>query len=235
MQALVDIYFPTDNYVTPSSSLNIKWNTMSSFNNYEIQVANNIDFSSLFLSTIINGNNITVSGLVSNTTYYTRVRGKETGATSEWSPIIKFRRFTPTDLANQQLWLSSDLGITQAGGFISSWTDQSAKANHAVQASAPFMPQFVATEPLLNGKPTVKLDGADDFLQFNEIANSRSIFIVLKHTTGNQSFAALLGHSADLDITSGDGTAFFVDPGFFNAKIAGGEIRINKLPPPANM
>lgn len=228
--AVIDITFPFNNYVSSNTSIKISWNKMSSFNNYELQVSTSSTFSSIFFSTTVSTNNATVNGLL-YATYYTRVRGVESGVRTEWSPTILFKCFSPAS-SSLKLWLASDVGITQSGGDISAWNDQSGNGNNALQAAATSMPKLVNSEVLLNGKPAVKLDGVDDFLQFNPVSDVRSIFLVAKHTTGNQDYPGILGSTlGDFDITSGPGTAFFVDPFGVNAKIANGEIRVNTIAP----
>ena len=96
------------------------------------------------------------------------------------------------DLAHLRLWLRGDKGVTEAGGVVSAWNDQSGNFNNATQSDAARRPVVVANA--INGKPALRFDGVND------------------------SLAA--AHSASLAIT-GDITSFFVvkydDFAFYNA------------------
>ncbi|MFO1497194.1 MAG: Ig-like domain-containing protein [Verrucomicrobiota bacterium] len=73
-----------------------------------------------------------------------------------------------------QLWLKGDAGVvTNAAGAVTSWADQSGKANNATQADETAAPSVSANA--LNGKPAVHFDGDNDYL---DVATSPSIEIV---------------------------------------------------------
>jgi hypothetical protein len=71
----------------------------------------------------------------------------------------------PVPTAGLQLWLRADSGITQSGGAISQWADQSGSGRHAAQALAARQPQLQASA--VNGRPALAFDGVDDFLTFD--------------------------------------------------------------------
>jgi hypothetical protein len=52
-------------------------------------------------------------------------------------------------------------------GFVTTWYDQSGNANNATQGTALSQPQIVSSGSVIlqNGKPCVKFDGTDDFMQ----------------------------------------------------------------------
>jgi hypothetical protein len=83
----------------------------------------------------------------------------------------------PTDLpvtAGLQLWLKADASITVGGGGgVVQWGDQSGNANNAQQLDENLAP--VLTNNAVNGRPALRFDGTDDFL---EIADSVSLSIV---------------------------------------------------------
>jgi hypothetical protein len=61
------------------------------------------------------------------------------------------------------LWLRADTGATtNEAGVVLQWDDQSTNANNAVAATETQGPVFVANS--LNGKPVLRFDGVDDFL-----------------------------------------------------------------------
>lgn len=60
------------------------------------------------------------------------------------------------------LWLDAGVDVTQVGGKVSEWADQSEEGNDATQAVEEKQPTHVANE--LNEKPVVRFDGINDFL-----------------------------------------------------------------------
>ena len=65
-------------------------------------------------------------------------------------------------------------------------------------------PTFIGSG--LNAKPLIRFDGSDDYLQFNEINNLATVFMVVEQQTGNNGF--LLGHEDSFAFHSGAGTAW---------------------------
>lgn len=79
----------------------------------------------------------------------------------------------PTTSANLKLWLKADAGVTTtASGAVSEWDDQSGNGNNAVMSDETTAP--VVASSAINGKPSLRFDGVDDFLT---VANSDSIAI----------------------------------------------------------
>jgi len=84
-------------------------------------------------------------------------------------------------VSNLRLWLRADKGLTENGGVVSTWADQSGNFNSAAQPIESQRPTLVTDG--LNGRPVLRFDGADDSL--------------------------VVAHSPSLAIT-GDLTSFFV-------------------------
>lgn len=59
-----------------------------------------------------------------------------------------------------KLWLKADAGVTETGGSISNWFDQSGYDLQAVQGTSASQPTLLSNA--LNSHPTVRFDGADD-------------------------------------------------------------------------
>ncbi len=53
----------------------------------------------------------------------------------------------PTDISGCVLWLRSDLGVTQSGGLVSQWADQSGNNNHLTQTVEAKKPIYTAGSP----------------------------------------------------------------------------------------
>ena len=72
-----------------------------------------------------------------------------------------------------RLWLKADAGTTTgAGNTVTQWDDQSGNGNHASQIVLGLAP--VLTNSAVNGRPALRFDGVDDFL---DVADSDSISI----------------------------------------------------------
>jgi hypothetical protein len=69
--------------------------------------------------------------------------------------------FSPTDLANLELWVRSDLGITKDGSdFVATWADQSGNGRDFTEATN--KPLWV--DSLLATFPGIRFDGSNDLL-----------------------------------------------------------------------
>jgi len=87
---------------------------------------------------------------------------------------------SPIPLANLKLWLKADAGITKDGSnYVSQWDDMSGNGNHAVQSTGGSQPLWVDNQ--LNGKPVLRFDGIDDFMNsaISNVSNI-TIFCVVK-------------------------------------------------------
>jgi|GEM_PF-3302236 len=69
---------------------------------------------------------------------------------------------------NLQLWLKADAGVTQSGGAVSQWSDQSGNGFQAIQTTGADKPSLLPNE--LNTNPVINFDGvSDDLLITNGI------------------------------------------------------------------
>ncbi|MCS6933893.1 MAG: PKD domain-containing protein [Chitinophagales bacterium] len=73
-------------------------------------------------------------------------------------------QFTPASLPGLRLWLSADTGVTLSGTSVTQWNDISGNNYHCTQPNPGAQPQFVATNCLINNKPSIKFDGINDSL-----------------------------------------------------------------------
>lgn len=60
------------------------------------------------------------------------------------------------------LWLRADAGATVGGGTVSAWADQSGHGFNGAAPGATAEPTYVASDPLINNKPTLRFDGSND-------------------------------------------------------------------------
>lgn len=89
---------------------------------------------------------------------------------------LAVRQTTPPELTvtdGLQLWVKADAGVTQSGGAVTQWADQSGQGNDAFALDAGFAPIWI--EDAINGQAALRFDGENDFL---EIADSDSLSII---------------------------------------------------------
>jgi hypothetical protein len=79
------------------------------------------------------------------------------------------------------LWLKADAGITQSGGYVSAWADQSGNGKDFTQGTASKQPAYVTG--VLNGKPVVRFDDSDDGMASSlNLSAPYTVFIVFNRT-----------------------------------------------------
>jgi len=89
--------------------------------------------------------------------------------------------FVPTDIAGLKLWLKGDAGITQSGGTVSAWNDQSGNGNHYLQTTAGNRPSYTASA--IGGKPGITGAVGKYLICATEavgVSAARTVFIVAK-------------------------------------------------------
>jgi len=113
-----------------SSSVLLTWQTVTDASGYEVQVSENMNFSSIsFGQSSLTGTSFTAQPLKSNVAYYWRVRAKSNAINSAWSEI---RSFTTGTGNNNPLLNSGLVGYwTMEEGSGNRMMDQSGKGNHA--------------------------------------------------------------------------------------------------------
>lgn len=73
-----------------------------------------------------------------------------------------YEYFDPGSLATNTCRLKAYTGVTESGGAVSQWSDQSGTGNHFTQATEAAKPTYTASS--LNGRPGIHFDGIDDVL-----------------------------------------------------------------------
>lgn len=136
--------------------------------------------------------------------------------------------FSPLDIDSCVLWLKADAGVTLNGSTVSQWDDQSGNGNHAVQATASYQPTFVANQ--LNGKPVLRFDGSNDFMEFTAglLGGFNEIAIIAVWKIKYKSNGGIFGTSGyvQLEILTSNGEVSTLRVGVDNQMI-GKEIVLN--------
>ncbi|MBI5100828.1 MAG: hypothetical protein HZB33_03165, partial [Nitrospirae bacterium] len=132
------------------------------------------------------------------------------GTDGDWD-YVKYYNGAPFPTVGMKLWLKADAGVTKDGSnFVSAWADQSGYGNNAQQAAAGLQPLFVSSGS--NGRPAVRFDGIDDFMDYGTndlIGNSGfTIAAALRLTDASQDTVSPLSVrtvNADEDVYFGIG------------------------------
>lgn len=96
--------------------------------------------------------------------------------------IVSPTPFSPSDIAGLNLWLKADSLVLNDNDPITTWADQSGNGNDATQVGAVGIKPIYKTN-IINGKPIVRFDGIDDYLDLPNFAagfTSGEIFIVVR-------------------------------------------------------
>ena len=72
------------------------------------------------------------------------------GAGMAFNPVTPF---SPSSIAGLKLWLRADVGVTQSGGVVSAWADQSGQGNNFAQSTGVLQPPFNSSS--IGGRPSV--------------------------------------------------------------------------------
>lgn len=84
--------------------------------------------------------------------------------------------WTPLELTNLRAWYEADTDVTESGGAVSQWDDQSGNGFHLTQGTAANKPTYEATG--LNSKPTISFDGTGDYLAVTGLGGALTSFTV---------------------------------------------------------
>lgn len=138
-----------------------------------------------------------VTGLTNGTGYIFRVRAVNAlgeGPYGSASGVVTPSGHVAFEIAGLSLLLRADAGITQSGGIVTAWADQSGNEKHAAGVGGSSDPSFVASA--VNGLPAVSFDGVDDRMQGGSLITSLpcTIFVVAKFK-GDTAIGALFSQT----------------------------------------
>ncbi len=110
--------------------------------------------------------------------------------------------WAPSGMGNLHAWFRSDI-VTNAGGVVSAWPDQSGNGRHLTQGTAGNRPAYSASDSDWSGLPSVTTDGVDDFLSGSLALSGTTGFICAvarrKSHTGNGNRLLCLRNAAAND------------------------------------
>lgn len=87
--------------------------------------------------------------------------GNSNSGTYEYTNAV----FDPTaDWSSCSLWLKSSDGVTESGGVVSAWADQSGNSRNFTQGTVGLRPSYDASDARFNGLPSIEGNGVDQYL-----------------------------------------------------------------------
>lgn len=99
------------------------------------------------------------------------------------------------------LWLRADLGVQQQSGLVQAWLDQSGNQMNALPTGANVRPEYDAKG--LNGMPTLKFDGAGQFLKlpdgFGDFSHGLAGFMVLQPGASDCASVVELSNGSEIE------------------------------------
>ena len=176
---------PKSGVIMPVGTVDFKWNAKAGAINYTVLVSQDINFlfgniSSPSLTTL----SWTSSSLTAGVWYW-KIQATDGVQTFE-SNSDQFELFLPNSINNNTLWLSADGNVVETSGQVMAWVDNSSNGIAFAQGVSSSQPTKIASEPLLNNKPTIHFDGTSDFLSAGNVlnigTNGITTFMVAKGT-----------------------------------------------------
>lgn len=176
------------------------------------------------------------AGLSAGTHYCYRVRANTiSGGDSAYSATDCDATLTgpvnPDAVTGLLFWFKADALSLSDNDPVGSWLDSSGNGLTATQADATKKPLY-KTNQINTTLPVVRFDGSNDFLQFTQQTTIRSLFVIMKHATGIQDYAPILGdpttfHWVGGGTVSGQTSMQALDPLNASTNILSGSAYIN--------
>jgi PKD repeat protein len=188
------LIFPSSNFTGIESDLLFSWVGNPNTYFYEFQIAEDINFNNLYLTSQTTDTFISVQNLPNQTLFW-RVRSFNICNDFSVSAIRNFTIIDLSSMGNLVLWLDAGDASTitkDVSNRVSSWRN---KVNPVIafnQANVNFQPNWVSASSELNSNPLLRFDGTDDFLNAGNVlnmgTNSTSFFLVGKSNLPSSRF-----------------------------------------------
>jgi PKD repeat protein len=189
--AVPSLIAPVENASYTSSIVSFVWNASENAKRYKLQISNDTLFQTLVLDSTIQNNNVVLAIPQSSNAYYWRIAAFNMCGDSVFSASRTFFVFSVNNVSNLKAWYRSDSLVSLSGSLVSQWGDASGNGLNAIQGITANRPSLVSSVPGINGKPVVKFDGVNDFLQVASFAQGQplSVFIVWRTIGSGVQFA----------------------------------------------
>src|SRR5690554_1071458 len=130
LNSQLSLVFPKNNYVFDQIAIEFSWNSFPDANTYELQVATDINFTTLVVhETSLTTTNTFPSGLTSNQKYYWRTKANN----SIWSEIRTFRIVDFKTWPELEMWVMADSLQPVSGNRVANWDDISGNSHSFTQ------------------------------------------------------------------------------------------------------
>jgi len=144
------------------------------------------------------------------------------GTATDSGVLIDISSFDPSALRGLQTWLKADAGVTESGGAVSAWLDQSPNALSFAQATGSKQPTVVSAA--YNLLPCIRFDGTDDILQVTAdkipTTENHTFFAVCKSDDASQNAMVWgLGEGVNPDDEKDWGQGIAISAGKYVAKM----------------
>jgi len=160
-------------------STEYSWTPVPGATSYRLQVASDISMTTLLKDTIVSTSFVNLE-LTGSGQRFWRVQSRNACETGLWSATNSFLLADPIE--GMKLHLSADFGVELVDGKVVNWQNRASNLNHVNQNVITSRPQYVSNVSNLNGKPTLRFDGVDDFLFGDSIAGvgnkSHQLFVL---------------------------------------------------------
>ncbi|MCI5057620.1 MAG: PKD domain-containing protein, partial [Flavobacteriales bacterium] len=228
-------HFPRNHYVSGTSQIDFYWDTEVGADSYELQIAADQIFSINLRSYSGLTNDSQTVNLNQDSVYYWRMRSVTSGIPGAWSETRKLTIINPNSFGTLSLWLNPESNVAISSGKVTQWDDNTSNANHALQSNTNFQPTFVDSIKEINNHGAIRMDGTNDFLEFNALSGIRSVLVVINkdQPEGPSDIRPFLGHDSQFDFYRANE---FLWTGSTHSNVKNGLSRINKtvIPNPGN-
>lgn len=151
---------------------------------YQLQIATDTLFQNLLFdqSNILQHHLQVTLGMGQNRWW--RTRHYVSGIPQAWSPGFQFTTFVPSLIPRITAWFTADSGLTKSGNQVQLW--QSRTSTLTLEQTDPAR-RPVSSDTALFAKPSLYLDGTDDFLQSTFLNYASSSFFVFHNPLNKNS------------------------------------------------
>src|SRR5690554_6842332 len=157
LNSQLSLVFPKNNYVFDQIGVEFLWNSFPDANTYELQVATDINFTTLVVhETSLTTTNSFPSGLTNNQKYYWRAKANN----SSWSEIRSFRIVDFKTWPELEMWLNADSIVPISGNRVDIWNDLSTQANHFQQNNSINQPYLLTSLIDINNHNMVEFNSS---------------------------------------------------------------------------
>lgn len=170
---------PSNGYGSGSLFQSLNWDPVDDAQYYHIRIYNNGGVLTIDQDNLVN-TSFTIPADISfndGDIITWKVRAKAGNTFSEWSYTWNFTindtsitPLNPSEISNNNLWLRSDLGVTQTSGRVSTWADQSTGGSNLTQSTSTRRP--IVSVNAYGSKPSIYFNpdwsGSGETLSYND-------------------------------------------------------------------